>query len=1044
MLLKSLLPVFVINYSALVLIAGFQHNAMLDLQENVQLLWSVDGDTITFEVRANTTGYIKIGLSPDGEMNGADVMVGWVKDGKPYISDRHGVRNQPVKDTHADYELLYGSETDGLTVLGYRRKLLTCDPDDWDITTDTVKVMWAYDPEDPESTTATINEPDQSGVRSIIFVGIMSSDLKSVPDNVQTLDILADEVLVPSNKPTTYWCSHVALPVFQDRQHVIRIDPILQKENEGLVYTFSLMVCPDLPDAVKTDMSQSCRDLFGYDICTKIIYGWGIGGGPLVFPDHVGFSIGGPGSPRYMRLRVHYDNPQLKEGIRDVTGVRLYYTSKLRQFDADNLEVGIPAFLEWIIPPGMTVFKTYGYCNNACTKKMFADSDMKIFSVYLHAHLVATAIRLAHFRDGKYIGDIARDNFFDSNLREQRQLKEEYVVKPGDELMIECIYDTSSRDKVTTSGVGTTSEMCVAFLFYYPRVNVLECASAPDALQLASFLQYDPSPGDTIHNIQGLSELNWTNERKKASARWYIEADHMLTCTNISGLVEDSRGPPPVTKVDPISNLVEELNSQVEKAKCNSASNQQATWYIVTLCTIAITQGFLVWKMWLKEFLTVFLINYLFGNLVLIAGFQHNAMLDLQENVQIFWSVEDDMIIFEIRANTTGYIGIGFSPNGGMKGADIVLGWVKDGTPYISDRHGIGNQQPVIDSQSDYELLYGSETDGLTVLGYRRKLFGIDPLIQKKNEGVVHHFGLKICKDLHDDVKRNMSQNCMDMVEIDMCFELVFGWAVGGGPLIFPDNVGYNFGGPDSPRYMQLQVHYDNPQLQEGVRDASGVRLYYTPELRPFEAGMLEVGIPTFLHWYIPPGVTEFNTYGYCSNTCTEKMFADSDMKIFGVTLHAHLAAIAMRLTHFRDGKYIGDVLRDKFYDFNLQEQRILEEEWIVKAGDELVVECTYSTSERDTITVSGLGTMEEMCVAFILYYPKVSALECASAPDALELSSFLDFDVSPGDSSYHVAGLFGLDWTNERKIASIEWYKEAKHVMSCTNSSGYPLIGEY
>ena len=38
----------------------------------------------------------------------------------------------------------------------------------------------------------------------------------------------------------------------------------------------------------------------------------------------------------------------------------------------------------------------------------------------------------------------------------------------------------------------------------------------------------------------------------------------------------------------------------------------------------------------------------------------------------------------QVEAITTGWVGIGLSPNGAMTGADIIVAWVADGTGYIT------------------------------------------------------------------------------------------------------------------------------------------------------------------------------------------------------------------------------------------------------------------------------------------------------------------------------------------------------------------------
>lgn len=63
--------------------------------------------------------------------------------------------------------------------------------------------------------------------------------------------------------------------------------------------------------------------------------------------------------------------------------------------------------------------------------------------------------------------------------------------------------------------------------------------------------------------------------------------------------------------------------------------------------------------------------------------------LDSNEKYFIEWEAYTDTqtIIFELTVQTTGYVGFGISPAGGMTGADIVIGGVHpNGTVYFSVR----------------------------------------------------------------------------------------------------------------------------------------------------------------------------------------------------------------------------------------------------------------------------------------------------------------------------------------------------------------------
>lgn len=62
-----------------------------------------------------------------------------------------------------------------------------------------------------------------------------------------------------------------------------------------------------------------------------------------------------------------------------------------------------------------------------------------------------------------------------------------------------------------------------------------------------------------------------------------------------------------------------------------------------------------------------------------LAQWTHSEELDRNGFVVLRWQPRHQEILFRVEARTKGYIGIGFSPDGGMENADIVIGWVDDG-----------------------------------------------------------------------------------------------------------------------------------------------------------------------------------------------------------------------------------------------------------------------------------------------------------------------------------------------------------------------------
>ena len=63
-----------------------------------------------------------------------------------------------------------------------------------------------------------------------------------------------------------------------------------------------------------------------------------------------------------------------------------------------------------------------------------------------------------------------------------------------------------------------------------------------------------------------------------------------------------------------------------------------------------------------------------------LGGRYNNYKLLSSPSYELYWSVDESTgnISLAVRANTTGWVGFGVSPNGGMPNSDVVMGWVKD------------------------------------------------------------------------------------------------------------------------------------------------------------------------------------------------------------------------------------------------------------------------------------------------------------------------------------------------------------------------------
>ena len=63
----------------------FPYKEQIDPHGDYFLFWDRNDTHVTMEVHVRTHGYVGFGLSPNGNMFPADIVIGWVKDGKTFF-----------------------------------------------------------------------------------------------------------------------------------------------------------------------------------------------------------------------------------------------------------------------------------------------------------------------------------------------------------------------------------------------------------------------------------------------------------------------------------------------------------------------------------------------------------------------------------------------------------------------------------------------------------------------------------------------------------------------------------------------------------------------------------------------------------------------------------------------------------------------------------------------------------------------------------------------------------------------------------------------
>lgn len=203
-----------------------------------------------------------------------------------------------------------------------------------------------------------------------------------------------------------------------------------------------------------------------------------------------------------------------------------------------------------------------------------------------------------------------------------------------------------------------------------------------------------------------------------------------------------------------------------------------------------------------------------------------------------------------------------------------------------------------------------------------------------------------------------------------------------------------------------LEVHYNNPTLKKAI-DSSGLRLHLTPNLRLQEAGIFVTGIAVTPLHFIPPKQKEYASAGYCTPSCTGTLFPEDGVNVVSVVLHSHMAGRKMSLNHIRKGQELSPIVRENHFDFDYQQSYSLDNEVKILPGDELVTECVYGTQDRTRPTLGGYSANQEMCLAFVLYYPKTELAGCYSMTPPKDLFKTLGVKNFKGVSLDNVEKLF-------------------------------------
>uniref|UniRef100_A0A8C9D4T2 DOMON domain-containing protein n=1 Tax=Panthera leo TaxID=9689 RepID=A0A8C9D4T2_PANLE len=517
-----------------------RYSRFLDPSNVIFLRWDFDleAEIITFELQVRTAGWVGLGVTNRYTRVGSDLVVGGVlPDGNVYFSDQHLVDEDTLEEDGSQDAELQGLTEDAVyTTMRFSRPFRSCDAHDQDITSDTIRVLAAYGLDD----TLKLDR-DRTFVKSIFLLQIVHPDDLDIPEDTIIHDLELTDFLIPEDD-TTYACTFLPLPIVSKKHHIFKFEPKLLKHNETMVHHILVYACGNA-SVLPTGISDCYGADPAFSLCSQAT---GIGhktwAGSYQFPDDVGVSIGTPLDPQWIRLEIHYSNFHNVPGVYDSSGIRLYYTAKLRKYDMGVLQLGFFTFPIHFIPPGAESFLSYGLCKTEKFEEMngVPVPDIQVYGYLLHTHLAGRALQAVQYRNGTQLRIICKDDLYDFNLQETRDLPYRMEIKQGDELLVECHYQTLDRDSLTFGGPSTINEMCLIFLFYYPRNNISSCMGYPDIIHVAHELGEEVS--DSMEGMMAMNNVEWTPENIKKAEKACKEAQQTVIIKTIDEVVENTTG----------------------------------------------------------------------------------------------------------------------------------------------------------------------------------------------------------------------------------------------------------------------------------------------------------------------------------------------------------------------------------------------------------------------------------------------------------------------------------------------------------------------
>jgi hypothetical protein len=295
----------------------------------------------------------------------------------------------------------------------------------------------------------------------------------------------------------------------------------------------------------------------------------------------------------------------------------------------------------------------------------------------------------------------------------------------------------------------------------------------------------------------------------------------------------------------------------------------------------------------------------------------------------------------------------------------------------LNDDRALDNTKTFTITQPEVEIPTDETTYCYTMYkmpkGKKNFLLGERP---KKTSDLLHHLVVYSCYGLKEEDKEMVGKepNCNWKNFENPCNGFVTEWAPGMSGRTFEPGYGKPFG-EEYYEYVMFETHYNNPEGIEGEKDEATISFLWTEEPVEVEIGTLTLGDLQVYGWSLEPGKDLVKHSTVCTPECTSR-WPSEGVTAFSVFHHMHFRGRNARVQIIRDGKEIAPLSVIRGFDYGYQFSKSLNQTQLLP-GDKLITTCEFDTSKDTKAVQGGQSSQDEMCFAWVDYYPANSVMTC-------------------------------------------------------------------